>query len=222
MKINIKTILFDFGGVILNIDHHRLEQAFGKLGIENFEELYGRAKQSPIFQQLEKGEISAGEFRSKLIQLANLQISDIKLDETWNAIILDFPPQRIELLQELKSKYRLLLLSNTNIIHYDHYMDMFTKKFGFDFNGLFDEVYWSFQIGMRKPDPDPYLHIINDKKLDPNQMLFIDDTFANIKIARQLGIHAHFLEQGMDVNELFTNAVLKPQILQEAVKQTTQ
>ena len=110
----IKNIIFDFGGVIININHQRVESAFKALGITNFETLFNQATQSKLFQQFEKGEMTAPQFRDSIRELTHLDISDDKLDEVWNQIIGEYPPERIDLLRHIKNNYRLFLLSNTN------------------------------------------------------------------------------------------------------------
>lgn len=211
-QVNIKNIIFDFGGVIFNIDHGKVEKAFRKLGLDNFEELFNQATQSSIFRDFEVGALSPDEFRQGIREITGLQVTDDVLDWTWNEILCDYPPHRIDLLREIASNYRLFLLSNTNIIHYDHYITMFKDLFGYDFLSLFEDTFWSFKIGKRKPDPDPYLHIMDKCSLIPEETLFIDDSIQNITIARELNLQAFHLNNGMDVTELFDNAVLNPKI----------
>ena len=117
----IHNIIFDFGGVIIDISHQRLEESFRKYGVENFDLLFNQALQSELFQEFEKGEITPVQFRKEIRKLTNLDVSDDNLDQLWNQIIGDYPPQRIELLQRIKVNYKLFLFSNTNIIHYDYY-----------------------------------------------------------------------------------------------------
>ncbi len=209
----IKNIIFDFGGVIFNIDHTKVEQAFKDLGIKNFEALYNQASQSKIFQQFEVGQISAEDFRNQLREITGVQVSDEELDNTWNSILDDFPPYRIDLLNEIKNNYRLFLLSNTNIIHYEYYTGLFLKEFGYDFNTLFEEAFWTFKIGKRKPDNDPYLHILEKKNLLPEETLFIDDSVQNVQVAEKLNIFAYHLKEGEDVTALFENGLLKEELI---------
>lgn len=208
----IKNIIFDFGGVIFNIDHKKVETAFRNLGLDNFEELFNQASQSSLFRDFEVGELEPGEFREKLRELSGLNVSDEILDQTWNEILCDYPPHRIELLKSLKENYRLFLLSNTNSIHYDHYINLFKKQYAYDFTSLFEESFWSFKIGKRKPDPDPYTHILNKLGLLPEETLFIDDSIQNIDSARDLNIFAFHLDKGMDVSELFVDDLLRKNI----------
>jgi len=202
----IKNIVFDFGGVILNIDHYRVEQAFKRLGISQFDHLFNQASQSELFRAFEKGETTPARFRDEIRNLIKLNLSDATIDQTWNEIIDDYPPKRIELLKELKTRYKLYLLSNTNIIHYNYYIPEFRHLFGLDFELLFHKVYWSFKIGMRKPDPDPFLLLIKNEIIRPEETLFIDDTIQNIRTAKSIGFHAVHLQKGLEITDLFRDA----------------
>ena len=213
MTDSVKNIIFDFGGVIFNIDHKKVEKAYRKLGMDNFEALFNQASQSELFQEFEKGKISPAHFRAELKTITGLKVSDKILDDTWNQVLCDYPPHRIELLKGIRKHYRLFLLSNTNIIHYQHYISMFKQNFGYDFNELFDDSFWSFKIGKRKPDSDPYIHILDKHKLNPGETLFIDDSIQNIISAEKLNVLAFHLNIGTDVSELFENGFLKPDIL---------
>ena len=209
----IRNIIFDFGGVIFNISHSKLEESYRRLGMDNFDRLFSQAAQTDLFMDLEVGAIGEEDFRNGLRQLTNLQVDDATLDATWNEILCDYPPHRIQLLREIRSNYRLYLLSNTNIIHYRHYQALFRDQFGAEFNDLFDDTFWSFRIGLRKPDPGPYLHILRKHHLDPKQTLFIDDSVQNIVAAEKLDILAWHLKDGTDVAGLFEEGLLKEEVI---------
>lgn len=205
----IKNIIFDFGGVIINISHKRVEKAFADLGLRNFKEMFNQATQSDLFRIFEKGEIDANEFRNRVRKITGLTVNDAVLDQTWNQIIGDYPPKRIELLQKIKNNYRLFLLSNTNIIHFNYYIPKFLKEYKFPFQSLFEETFWSFEIGLRKPDLDPYLFVINHKNLNPLETLFIDDSIQNTEAAKQAGLHNFLLDEHTEINDLFENSRLR-------------
>lgn len=213
MNTTIKNIIFDFGGVILNIDHKKVEDAFKALGLHNFDRIFNHASQSNLFCDFEKGKISSALFRDSIRKLAGLDIPDEKLDHTWNKIICDYPAHRINLLQSVKTKYQLFLLSNTNSIHYDSYIPKFKNEFGFDFNSLFVKTYWSFKIGIRKPGKEPYDLIISENGLHPTETLFIDDSIRNITSARETKMLAYHLAYPEDLTDLFENGSLKKEII---------
>lgn len=206
--VDIKNIIFDFGGVIINISHQCVEDAFKALGVNNFEDLFNQAAQSKLFQQFEKGEITAPHFRNSIKELTNIDVSDEKLDIAWNKIISDYPPVRIDLLNQIKYNYRLFLLSNTNIIHYDYYIPKFEREFGYSFESLFEKTYWSFKFGKRKPNLAAYNQLIEENQLLPEETLFIDDSIQNIIAAQNVGLKTIHLTNNLDITEIFKNGKL--------------
>ncbi|MFO7842468.1 MAG: HAD family phosphatase [Bacteroidales bacterium] len=199
----IKNIIFDLGNVIINIDSNRAVNAMKEMGFDNFEESYTLLQQSDLFDYLEKGLITPEKFRTDLQVHFNRSVSPKKIDNAWNSMLLDFPKKRIKLLQELKSKYRLFLLSNTNIIHYHKYNQDFIDQYGFGLSNLFEKVYLSFDMGMRKPDLEVFKYVIKDSNLKPIETLFVDDSAENIDSANELGLKTLFIDvsKGDDITQ---------------------
>jgi putative hydrolase of the HAD superfamily len=112
------------------------------------------------------------------------------------------PPRRVKKLIELKSKYRLFLLSNSNQIHYECYISRFEKEFGFPLDNLFEKLWFSHHLGMVKPDPEIFSFVLKDAGLKPNETLFIDDTLVHVEAAKSIGINAWNLLPGTDISEL--------------------
>ncbi|MCX6232991.1 MAG: HAD family phosphatase [Bacteroidetes bacterium] len=199
----IKNIIFDYGGVILNIDYQLTVDAFMECGLDNFNELYSKASQNHLFDKLETGKISPASFRQGIRDISGLTISDEQIDYAWNKIILDMPRHRIDFLLKLKKKYRIFLLSNTNKIHYDFYLKQL-QDMGFSgFDAIFEKAWFSHEIGLRKPDPAVYSYVLEEKLLLPKSTLFIDDSLQNISIANEMGIQCHWLQQGAEFEMLF-------------------
>lgn len=201
--MEIRNIIFDFGGVIINIHHDEVEKAFNELGITDFDKLFNKATQTDIFKKLEIGAISPELFRNTLRKIIGIEIRDQDMDKAWNRIIGNYPPHRIELLKKLKKSYRLFLLSNTNIIHYDYYIQKFKTEFGYEFPSLFEKAYWSFKMGERKPDHSAFSFVLKDSNLNANETLFIDDSIQNIDAAKQMGFHTAHLNSDTDLADLF-------------------
>lgn len=199
----IKNIIFDLGNVIINIDGDRTVNAMKELGFKDFQESYNLLRQSDLFNWLEKGLISPEKFHTDFKTHFNNNVSSAMIDDAWNAMLLDFPKKRIELIQELKSKYRLFLLSNTNIIHYRKYNNDLINRFGFGLSSLFEKAYYSFDLGMRKPDMEIFEYVIKDSKLKPIETLFIDDSAENIDTANQLGLKTLWIDvaKGDDITQ---------------------
>ncbi len=208
----IKNIIFDLGGVILNIDFQRAADAFHKLGIKNFDLLYSQAVQSELFDKLERGHITADDFHREMRDLSGLDLSDTEIDAAWNALILDFPPARLQLLRQIRKHYKIFLLSNTNIIHADFYNNDLRENHGINgLEELFDRVYYSHAIGLRKPKPESFHHVLEKEHLRAGETLFIDDSRPNIEAAAKLGMKTLFidLQKGDDVLDFFEAGILK-------------
>lgn len=195
LQPHIKNIIFDLGGVILNLDYGLTTQAFKSLGIKEFENLYSQVKQRQLFDDYEKGFIASEVFRNELVSLIESGPSPHEIDAAWNAMLLDLPEERIELLEKLKSKYRLFLLSNTNDIHITAYSSYLLKTFGFpDLSHIFEKEYYSYRVGMRKPDKEIFELVLSENDLKASETLFIDDSAQHIEGARQAEITAYHLQ----------------------------
>lgn len=206
----INNIIFDFGGVIIDIDYWKSINAFIKLGAKDFANIYSQAGQIEVFDRLDKGLISPDDFRKELIRFFPPETTVQMIDDAWNAILIGIPEHRIRLIENIKSNYRTFLMSNTNMIHYNVYMQELKQEFGYgSLYELFEKFYLSFELGMRKPDPDFFRLIIKENDLNPAETVFIDDSKQNLPPAQNLGIQTIFLNNGMDVCDLFENGFLK-------------
>ncbi len=197
----IKNIIFDLGNVIINVNSVLTAQAMKELGFKDFEKSYTLFKQTDLFDRLEKGEITPDFLRNELRKHLVNHVTDEEFDRAWGAMLLDFPKERIDLIKNLREKYNIYLLSNTNEIHYNQYMQDFKEEHGFDFNSLFVKPYYSHQVGHRKPDSKIYEHVIADSNLVPKESLFIDDLKINIDAAKEAGLQTIWLdlEKGDDI-----------------------
>jgi glucose-1-phosphatase len=199
----IRNIIFDLGVVILNIDFQATEREFKRLGFHEFDELYTQARQIGLFDRLEQGEISPDKFRNELRKLIGIAISDVQIDNAWNSMIGEFPLKRIKFLEELKQKYRIFLLSNTNKIHFDFYNEIFRKEFGYNFSELFEKMYLSFEIGMRKPDKRIFEYALKQSRLKPGETLFIDDMLQHVEAAMTCNINSYRLKENEEIYDIF-------------------
>ncbi len=185
----IKNIIFDLGGVFLNINFQLTNAAFADLGVDRFAEMFNQHHSNDLFERLEKGEITPPAFYEAFRTESGTNISDADIRNAWNALLLDFPPERIEWLEQIKLRYNIYLFSNTNQIHYDAFMADFGKTFGSkDFNSYFIKAYYSQTLGLRKPAVASYEAIIQEQGLIPAETLFIDDTIKNIEGAKEAGL----------------------------------
>lgn len=203
MQKKTKNIIFDFGGVILNIDYQLTIDAFKEIGMNNFEMAYSQASQIHLFDNLEKGLISPAQFRDGIRLASGLDLSDERIDYAWNKIILDLPKHRIDLILKIKNNYNCFLLSNTNIIHYDLYIKQL-QNFGMNsFDDVFLKAYFSFEMGMRKPDAEIFEFVLKQESLNADETLFIDDSIQHIETANKLGINTYHLKNKEDITLLF-------------------
>ncbi|MPM13729.1 D-ribitol-5-phosphate phosphatase [bioreactor metagenome] len=206
-KLNgIKNIIFDLGGVILDIDFTVTQREFAKLGLKNIESTFGQYHQIGFFDQFDRGEIDEEEFLGNAKELFPDAVTTQQIKDAWNAMLFDLPPHRFELLKELGKKYRLFLMSNTNIIHYKEYQDIIRKTYGISgLDELFEKAYYSFLVGMRKPEDRFFNLILNENGLAANETLFIDDTSTNTDAAEKLGVKGLWLQPGNDIIKLCEN-----------------
>ena len=201
---HIRNIIFDLGGVLLNINYKLTEEAFAKLGVSNFSEAYSQAKQSPLFDDIEVGKASPQDFRDGLRKYMNLSVSDQMLDEAWNAMLLDMPIHRVDLIKAAGANYRIFLLSNTNQIHFDAYSKHLSATHGFSsFSEIMEKQYLSFELGLRKPHRECFEAVLAENGLLAAETLFIDDSIQHIHGARATGLNAYHLLPGEDVSVLF-------------------
>ena len=204
---NIKTIIFDLGGVIFNIDYQKTIEEFSKLGISNTKYLYSKNTQSKLFDDLETGHISNYEFLKKLQKKSNnANLAQIK--KAWNAMLLDLPLERLIALYKVKKKYNIFLLSNTNEIHIQKIKELVGEKTFSEFYNLFDKIYFSYKIKKRKPNFEAFQLILFENKLIADEVLFIDDSIQHIKSAKKLNIETFHLKQNQEITKILSELVL--------------
>lgn len=204
MNAQYNSIIFDLGGVVLNLDYNRTINAFKELGKENFDRLYTQSNQDKIFDLFETGSITAAEFRKYMKAFLDDSIPEGAINNAWNAMLLDLPPQRIELLLKLKERYKIFLFSNTNEIHLEAFRNIISDTYGNShlLETIFHQTYYSHLLGLRKPNIEAFQKILDNHQLIPEQTLFIDDSIQHIEGAQKLGIHTHHLVN-QDICELF-------------------
>lgn len=198
----VKNIIFDLGGVLLNLNIQKTLDAFRELGIENIEHYFGLGHADSFFKHYETGHLSDREFLDALKALVPETVSEEQLLQAWNAMLLDFPLSRIEWLKELKNRYRLFLFSNTNELHLQAFVKIFDAQYGFSLDNLFEKAYYSHRAGVRKPDGASYLLVVESHGLMAGETLFIDDALNNVEAAIAVGLQGRHLRPGEEVTEL--------------------
>jgi putative hydrolase of the HAD superfamily len=198
------TIIFDLGGVLIDLDYTKTRVAFEDLGISQFNELYSQANQQELFDRFECGEISAQHFINNLLNFFDEPISPNKIVHAWNAMILDFPNDKLKLLEDLSLKYSLYLLSNTNEIHLPVVRQRFAKNTPKALEDFFTKAYFSHEIGLRKPTTEIFEFVCKENSLNPNTTLFIDDSIQHIEGAKKIGLQTHHLKAGDNLIAYFS------------------
>lgn len=207
MLNGIRNIIFDLGGVLLNIDPKKTIDAFGKLGMEQLVGDKGLSYDHEIFYQMEQGKITPEEFRNGVRQLLPKEVSDDEIDAAWTAMLLDFPAIRVELIKNLRNDFKIYLFSNTNAIHVEKFHSIFRKQHGFEVSTLFDKDFYSNEIGYRKPSSESFKEIIRLSGINPKESLFIDDSFQNVESAIASGLKGFWLEPRQKIEEIFREYV---------------
>lgn len=202
MKSNVRHIIFDLGNVILDIDYQLTIDAFEKLGVTDFASHFSKQKQSNFMDDFEIGKVSEYEFVDYAKTFCNPETTSQQIISAWNALLLDIPIRRLQILQQLQLDYDLFLLSNTNIIHEQEYNKTVQEVCGYEnLNLFFDKVYLSHRIGLRKPNAEAFEIILNEQKLKAENTLFIDDSIQHIEAANKLGIQTIHMDDGMTMEK---------------------
>ena len=201
---SVKTIIFDLGGVVLNLDIPKTIEAFAKIGHVDVADIIETFDNHPIFHAFERGEISAKTFREEINDLLDPDVSDNDIDAAWNAMLLDLPLDRINMLGSLRDDYQTIVLSNTNQIH----LSAFDKTVRQVTNGkvlqdYFDHVYYSHELGLRKPDPAIFEYVLAKHNCVPSETLFIDDMESNIHAAAAMGLQTWHMKDQQELTEVF-------------------
>lgn len=202
---NIKTIIFDLGGVIIDLDVLKTIQqfsAFSGIPLTEVESLYHT---HPSFLAFEKGMIGEATFRDEIRKIFHSEtVADHAVDAAWNAMLIDLPRARLELLLSLKNKYKVIILSNTNTIHIDYvYTKMLPIMNASSFEPFVHNVYYSHRLGCRKPEPEIYRRVLDENDLKPEETIFLDDNPNNTKAAQALGIQVRHITHPDMVFEIF-------------------
>ncbi|HAQ20594.1 MAG TPA: HAD family phosphatase [Prolixibacteraceae bacterium] len=199
----IKNIIFDLGGVLLNIDPKKTIEAFSRLGMAQLIGEKGLSYDHELFYQMEQGKVSSEEFRNGVRKLFSGEVTDDQIDTAWTAMLLDFPANRVKLVKNLRKDFKVYLFSNTNAIHVEKYHSIFRIQHGFEVSALFEKDFYSNEIGYRKPSPESYQEIIRLSGINPEESLFIDDSPPNVEAAIASGLKGFWLEPGQNLENLF-------------------
>ena len=180
-------------------------EAFQKLGINDFDTFFSKVQQNQLFDLYEKGKITSNDLRTELKKHSQPGTSDDAINTSWNAILLDLPPKRLDMLKKINHSHRSFLLSNTNEIHITQIQHYLQQTFGIpNLESHFEKVYLSYKINMRKPDVEIFQFVLTENNLIPEETLFIDDSPQHLEGAKKLGIHTYWLDvERESITDLF-------------------
>jgi glucose-1-phosphatase len=200
---NIDNIIFDLGGVIMDIDVRKTQQAFREMGVKDIDRYFGHGFAASFFKEHEMGTISDEHFVREIRSLVQMDLPEEEIIRAWNALLLSFPPERITLLKAISKKYRIFLFSNTNAIHHQQFQQIFRNAFpGEQFDDHFEKAYYSHVLGKRKPDMPAFQSVIHESGLDPGRTLFVDDALVNVEGAVRAGLLGLYLPAGMSIVDI--------------------
>ena len=191
---NFKNILFDLGGVILDINVQATLRAFYELGFPAELMQYPHSMSTDLFFRYETGKLDTDQFRNAIRESTGVEMSDRAFDEAWNAMLVGIPRERTVLLKRLSEQYALYMLSNTSSLHVEVFEKMYREAAGVSMHEVFTKIYYSHEIGWHKPDREAWEFVLKDSGIRPVETLFLDDNIHNIKVSQELGfqaIHIH-------------------------------
>jgi len=189
-----KNILFDLGGVILDINVQATLKGFYDLGFPAELMQFPHSMTTDLFFKYETGKLDTDQFRNAIRESAGVEMSNQAFDEAWNAMLVRVPEERTVLLKHLSERYPLYMLSNTSSLHVAVFEKMYLDAAGVSMHEIFKKIYYSHEIGWHKPDQVAWEFVIKDAGIKPEETLFLDDNIHNVKASQELGfqaIHIH-------------------------------
>ena len=204
MQKAFKAVLFDLGGVLIDIDYHATERAFEQLGVSDFKERYTQLAQNELFDRFECGAISPQHFVNLLLPFAQSGTSPNQVVSAWNAMLGSFPLEKIKLLERLSKTTPLYMLSNTNELHWIEVKRAWQKVTTQPMQHFFSAIYLSHEIGKRKPHPETFVWVCQQMGFEPADVLFLDDSPQHIEGATQAGLQVHYYQDAAAFYALFS------------------
>lgn len=202
----IRNLLFDLGGVIIDLDQQRCVDALVALGDTRAGEMLGLYGQQGEFRKLEAGEISAADFLGYMRRrIGRDEVSDREIVDAINAFLIGIPVERLQLLRKLRSRFKVMMLSNTNPIMYDTKIADFFAQEGLTVNDYFDEIFLSYQLKACKPDAEIFEKVIEASHIVPQETLFFDDSQKNLDAAAALGFKTHLVTADSGITSFFND-----------------
>lgn len=200
----IKNIIFDLCGPIITLDLELMNRRFRDFGVTVVEKPYQKMREEGLTKIYEQGLISTGDFCSEVRRILQCDLTDEEIFDCWNTVVADFPPQHAETLAKLSTRYRLFLLSNSDVVNAEYFIDYIDQRAGEGFmKNTFSGVFFSCDLRLRKPDPKIFLSLAKKTEIDLAETLFVDDCQKHTQSAASLGINVIWLKPEWDIADLF-------------------
>ena len=199
---NISTLIFDFGGVLVNLDRNRCIMNFKELGVDNIDHFLNDFAQQGVFMALEKGLISPEEFRVEIRKMTSKVLKDEEIDAAWCSFLVDVPSEKLDLLLKLRENFRIIMLSNTNSIHFPFAEESYLGHKAGEKSPYFHKYYLSFEMKMAKPDLEIFEALLDSEGIEANKCLFLDDGPKNIEQAKSLGLQTYLVSENENLDFL--------------------
>ncbi len=206
MKVDldgIDNIIFDFGGVIVDVEYEKTMKAFAELGLKETSLMHANFYHDTFLADFEMGLISNEEFLSEVKKLLYSNVTDEQVLNAWNSMIGKLPLVRLDILNKLKLKYRTFLLSNTNNIHIPHFKNKVLTEHGIELDTCFEKAYYSSCMNRRKPNADIFQFVVKENALDVSRTLFVDDLLDNIITAQKVGLKTFHMPKNQSITDFF-------------------
>jgi putative hydrolase of the HAD superfamily len=192
----IKVVMFDLGGVLVDLNQDACVREFEKLGVENILDYISKYVQNGLFLELERGTVSPSDFFERVrTEFGILSASDEAIRFAWNAFLVSISKEKLSLIKELKRQYRVILLSNTNFIHWEDWVMKEFSRLGFSVEDCFDELYLSYKMHLAKPEKEIFQKVLDLEGVEASSILFLDDGEKNIQMATQLGFCTYHVKE---------------------------
>lgn len=205
----IKALIFDLGGVLVDLDWDRCVNNFRNLGVDSIENLISTTHQKGFILDYELGFINDNQFRNEVRKIANSEIPDKLIDDAWLSLLVGIPEEKLELLLSLKKDYRILMLSNTNKMSFEHCRNIYFNFRHHSINDFFDHCYLSYEMHLCKPSNEIFDTMLRNGNLAPNEVLFLDDGDKNIEAAKNRGINVLKITPYTSISEWGLFEILK-------------
>jgi len=199
---SLKNILFDLGGVILDLNVNATLEAFLHMGFPKELLNYPENFYTDVFYNYETGKTTSTEFRDSIREMTKVNFTNEDFDRAWNSMLARVPLKRISMLRTLSKKFNLYMLSNTSPLHIERFEQMFRDTAGFPLTDVFTQCFYSFERGQHKPDREAFEDVLITAKIKAEETLFLDDNIHNVKAAKELGFNVIHITDNLRMEDV--------------------